>query len=498
MSAAILDAVRRFEGLRVLVVGDLMLDRYLHGETTRIAQEAPVPVVALNDCREYPGGAANVAANARALGAEVTLLGQVADDEHGNRLRHLLEVQGIKVHTTRAGQTLTKTRVCASDQVLLRYDSGGREDLDGAGIARLAGSLRSSWPSADIVVISDYAYGTLADGLLPVITELRAAHPVLLAVDARDLLRYAFLQPDIVKPDANQAFKLASAQTPREHRAETVRDLAPIILSRAGAKTACITLDCDGALVCTETGCIEHVPAGARAGLAFPNGAGDTFLTAFAMATSCGLTPGAAAEVASAAAAVVVRTPGTAACTSQALTRALAPRTSKVLTPVGLAALAAAARRDGRRLVFTNGVFDILHSGHTEYLAEAAALGDLLIVGLNDDEGVRRLKGPDRPVNPLRDRAAVLASLACVHAVVPFAEDTPERLIRIARPDVYVKGGDYTPERLPETKLVESLGGRVVIAGYVPGRSTTALIAQTRQLLPAEPLARAAVPGSPR
>ena len=480
MSAEILRAINRFQSTRVLVIGDLMLDRYLHGETNRIAQEAPVPVVALEGCREFPGGAANVAANARALGAEVTLVGLLGSDEQGSRLHDLLEATGIEVAAVRSRQTLTKTRVCAGDQVLVRYDEGGREELDCTRAAELAAAVRDAWHSADIVIISDYAYGAVPDGLLSVLSELRAESPARLAVDARDLTRFAALGPDVAKPDFRQACALAGCPPPQNSRAETLRRHASLVLDATGAATLCITLDCDGALICGESGQVEHVPAG-HTGAAFSNGAGDTFLTAFALAQQSGLDARKAGEVASAAAAVVVKTPGTAICTNEALTARYTPSPPKVLTDVGLAAFVQKARARGRKIVFTNGVFDILHRGHTDYLAEAAALGDVLVVGLNDDDSVRRLKGPERPINALDERAALLAALGCVDAVVPFAEDTPERLIRIARPDVYVKGGDYDRARLREAALVESLGGSVVIAGYVPGKSTTQLIARTRE-----------------
>jgi D-beta-D-heptose 7-phosphate kinase/D-beta-D-heptose 1-phosphate adenosyltransferase len=210
-------------------------------------------------------------------------------------------------------------------------------------------------------------------------------------------------------------------------------------------------------------------------------GAGDTFSAAAALALSAGGSPESAVDLASAAAGVVVEKQGTACCTVSELRQSLSGEGKYVADAKLLASWCDATRKDGRRIVFTNGCFDILHAGHISYLNQARAEGDLLIVGLNSDDSVRRLKGPNRPINPLGDRARVLAALACVDYVVPFAQDTPASLIRALRPDVFVKGGDYTEETLPEAPLVHELGGRIAIMPFVDDRSTSRVIARIRE-----------------
>jgi D-beta-D-heptose 7-phosphate kinase/D-beta-D-heptose 1-phosphate adenosyltransferase len=240
-----------------------------------------------------------------------------------------------------------------------------------------------------------------------------------------------------------------------------------------------VTLDCDGSLVLERDGGVQSERT-VRMRHPHVNGAGDTYIAAFTLATAAGCPTPLCARIASAAASVVVRVPGTATCTRADLEREL--RGPGILVDdESVRSWVASRRAAGQRIVFTNGVFDVLHRGHAAYLAEAARLGDVLIVGVNDDASVRRLKGPERPLNPVHDRMAVLAALEPVAAVASFGEDTPERLLHLVQPDVFVKGGDYSKSQLKEARLVEALGGEVVIAGYIPGQSTTGIIGRARR-----------------
>ena len=473
--------VASFRERRLLVIGDIMLDRYVAGDTFRIAQEAPVPVVAVSETTEHPGAAGNVAANAAAMGASVCLVGLLGEDGEGQRLHSMLAALGVTVRSVSAPRTLTKTRVTAAGQVLLRFDEGARTEPNDEAIAQLAAAVEEAWTDCDSVIISDYNYGAVPAGLLETIESLHARRPRSIAVDARDLLRFRKFKPSVVKPDFGQAWAMLGKNGRRPgRRAAAIEANADRLFEATGAEIVCVTLDRDGAVIMSRNTPAEHVVASSPE-VAYANGAGDTFLSAFSLALASGASPSDAGRVAAAASAVAVRSPGTKVCSARELTRELGPTGGECLTGPNLAAFVGSARSAGKRIVFTNGVFDVLHRGHVEYLEQAARLGDLLVVAVNDDDSVRRLKGSERPLNNVADRMAVLGALGCVDAVVSFHEDTPERLIRLVRPDVYVKGGDYHRETLRETAIVEALGGEVVIGGYVPGRSTTELIARAQQ-----------------
>jgi D-beta-D-heptose 7-phosphate kinase/D-beta-D-heptose 1-phosphate adenosyltransferase len=298
-------------------------------------------------------------------------------------------------------------------------------------------------------------------------------------VDAKDARRYRDLRPTAVKPNYDEAVRLLDE--PREsdprRRALQVTSGAEKLLEATGADVVAVTLDTDGALI-LERG---HAPQRTYAHPTQPSraaGAGDTFVSALALALASGAPTTSAVELASAAAAIVVGKPGTADCSAGELREFLSTGQKLVMERARIGARAEFYRRQGSRIVFTNGCFDILHSGHITYLERAKALGDVLIVGLNSDEGVRRLKGPGRPINRLEDRAAVLAALSSVDHIVPFDEDTPDELIKLIRPHAFAKGGDYSRETLPEGELVESLGGEVQILPLVEDRSTTRVIEQ--------------------
>ncbi|MFL5802526.1 MAG: D-glycero-beta-D-manno-heptose 1-phosphate adenylyltransferase, partial [Roseiflexaceae bacterium] len=262
-------------------------------------------------------------------------------------------------------------------------------------------------------------------------------------------------------------------------RAEQIIARSQQLLDITGARLAAITLDTEGAVV-VERGGLPYRTYARPARHANAAGAGDTFLSALALALAAGADTPAAAEIASAAAASVVGKDGTATCSGAELRAAFTGAGKVVTDRADMVARVEAHRRQGRRIVFTNGCFDILHRGHITYLSRAKALGDILIVGVNADASVRRLKGPSRPINTLDDRAQVLAALSCVDEIIPFEEATPIQLIRALRPDVFVKGGDYTRATLPEASVVEDLGGVVEILAYLPDRSTTAIIEHIR------------------
>lgn len=485
MSAPLPRIVDAFAGLRVLVVGEAMLDCYLQGPATRLCPEEPAPIVDLESRIEQPGGAANSSLNALCLGADVSFLSVVGDDAEGENLARSLRRRGVEpagVLVQSGRRTLAKHRVMAGSRLLVRFDQG-----DGGAIARslenrLITRIKSHWETSDAVIVSDYGYGVLTPRVIAAVAELQARAPRTLVVDSKRLALYRDARPTAVKPNRGEALTMLGGEAPASASAcfDRLTERGAQILKLSGARIAAVTLDEEGALVFERDRPTyrTYAQADRRSRVA---GAGDTFAVALALALTTGAETPAAADLASAAAAVVVGKDGTATCNAAELRERVSSVGKKLEGGAELAEGVASLRRRGRRVVFTNGCFDILHRGHVSYLSRAKSLGDALIVGVNSDESIQRIKGPTRPINTLEDRLQVLAALSCVDHVVPFDEDTPHELIRVVRPDVFVKGGDYTRATLPEASLVEELGGIVEILPFLADRSTTDVIEKIRR-----------------
>ena len=482
--------VAAFDQMNVLIIGDAMLDRYLRGSAQRLSQEAPVAIIDLERRVCAAGGAANAAMNAAALGAKATLISVVGEDVEAVALRQLLGEGrvGPAIVTDSSRHTLSKSRVVAGGHVLVRIDEGTQSPVSQETDDALCALITAHWDDADVIVLSDYGYGVCSPAVVSAVARQQIAAPRVLGVDSKRLQLFRNLRPSIVKPNYVQALALCGESVPSTSgaagstaadRAEVIRRLAPSILDRTGATAVAVTLDSDGAVVLDAEGRVQRTYAAATDNLR-AIGAGDTYLTAFAMALGAGASTGAAASFASTAANVVVRTEGTSYCSKSDLKTPFEGEAAPLTPLPQLLGELVAARADGRRVVFTNGVFDIIHSGHVRYLEQARQLGDVLVVALNSDASARRLKGPARPINTLTERAAVLQALASVDYLVSFDEDTPEDLIRQLRPDVYVKGADYTEDQLPEAKLVREAGGDVVLLDYLPGHSTTSIVERIR------------------
>ncbi len=481
--AALID---RFHQLRVLVIGDPMLDSYLEGAARRLSREAPVPIVAISERRDAPGGAANAAVNVRHLGAHVAFLGVVGADREGGLLRRMLEAVGVATDhlLVQPGRTtLAKHRVIAGGQVLVRFDHGATVDVAAEIEERLVDSLAALFPRVDAVIVSDYGYGVLTPRMIEALGKLQSVAPRTVVVDAKDLRAYRRVGATAVKPNYGEAARLLGISELERSECRVGQILASghRLLDLTGARMCAVTIDTDGALL-FERDAPTYRTYARPSPHSRAAGAGDTFVSALALALAAGGESPACAELASAAAAVVVEQDGTVACTQQALREHLSMDEKYISNLDRLLARLDLHRQQGHRVVFTNGCFDILHRGHVTYLSRAKALGDVLVVGVNGDESVRRLKGEERPINSLEDRAQVLAALSCVDYIVSFNEDTPEHLVRAIRPDVFTKGGDYTRETLPEAALVESLGGRVEILPYLGDRSTTRIIERIREV----------------
>ena len=476
----VLDAL---PALEVLVLGDVLLDEYLYGAGDRLCREAPVPVVTVRERRAVPGGAGNLAANVAALGATVRVLSVVGDDTDGRVLARALEDAGVDVRDLVVDgerTTVAKRRLSAGDQMIARFDEGGAAPLTARARQALLDRLPAVFAAADVVLVSDYGCGVLDEQVVAALADLQQAAPRVLVVDAHDIRPYCGIGATAVTPSYDEARPLLADAPGGGDRAEAVLAQRDRLHDLTSAQVVAVTLDRDGAVV-SERGRPPYrtwtrpVPSSRTCG------AGDSFTAAFGLALAAAGDAAVAAEAAQAAAAVVSAREGTSVCTLDDLREHVAGTTTKLEPVDRLAERISFQRRQGRRVVFTNGCFDLLHRGHVDLLNRAKALGDVLVVALNTDESIHDLKGPDRPINRLEDRARVLAALSPVDHVVAFDEPTAAGLIQALQPDVYVKGGDYTPAMLPEAVHVEAYGGVVHILPYLEGRSTTSLIQRIRE-----------------
>jgi D-beta-D-heptose 7-phosphate kinase/D-beta-D-heptose 1-phosphate adenosyltransferase len=476
------DAIMRpplpsFERGRVLIVGDVMLDRYWHGVASRISPEAPVPVVRIGKSEERPGGAANVALNTAALGCRTRLLGVTGDDEAACSLEAQLSSAGVDCRFQRiAGvPTVTKLRVISRHQQLLRLDF--EEHFEAIDAGGLLAEFEHGLADCDVVVLSDYGKGTLVavDGLIA--AARRAGKPVLVDPKARDFSRYR--GASVVTPNLAE-FEAAAGSAFDE---ESLPESAGALLARCGIDALLVTRGEHGMTLLRGTEAPLHLPAETRE-VFDVTGAGDTVIAVLAAALAAGEGLPGATALANLAAGIVVGKLGTASVSVPELRRSLqrgAGAGRGELTRDELRRAVADARARGERIVMTNGCFDLLHAGHVACLREAKRLGDRLIVAVNDDASVARLKGNGRPLNPLERRMAVLAGLESVDWVVPFSEDTPEGLIDEIRPDLLVKGGDYRPEQIAGFDRVTRHGGEVAVLDYQDGCSTSAMIDAIRR-----------------
>jgi D-beta-D-heptose 7-phosphate kinase / D-beta-D-heptose 1-phosphate adenosyltransferase len=474
------DLASRWRGRRVAVLGDALLDCWLAGSAQRLCREAPVPVVALEERRYACGGAANTAANLAGLGAHPVLVTALGRDRAAEMLRARALDAGVELRAVPVPgrRTLVKSRVVADDQVAVRYDEGDSGPVPGW----VAGELRSTMTSllaesVDAVVVCDYDVGVLGTEISQWLVAERPNLP-LLVVDAHTPRRWAEATPDLVTPSYAEAQRAVPSPSDADRPAWVTRN-GRALRKALRAGTVAVTLDTEGAVVLAgdDTPYRTYTrPAPARRA----SGAGDSYVAGFTLALLAGAPPPLAAEVAQLAATAATRVPGTAVCDLSALGAAVDAAEQRVVVADMLARKMAEHRRHGRRVVFTNGCFDVLHRGHVGYLNQAKRLGDVLVVAVNSDESVRRLKGPDRPVNPEADRVAVLAALSCVDHVVLFDADSPTELLEAVRPDVYVKGGDYRPDLIPEAPLVRRLGGEVRVLDYLYDRSTSKIIERIR------------------
>ncbi|MFL6177699.1 MAG: D-glycero-beta-D-manno-heptose 1-phosphate adenylyltransferase [Ornithinibacter sp.] len=471
--------LERLPALDVLVIGDAALDCWSYGRAQRLGREGPVPVVEVDREEQSPGAAANLAANAATLGARVSFAGILGEDPAGSAVLEALGARGVDTSLTvrdATRATVSKNRIVCDGVVAARVDRSGGGSWSAAAREELLRRALPAMRRADLVIIGDYGMGALDDRARRLVAAVRPQVRGALVVDGHYFADWAGCRPTAVTPNAEEVGRLLGRPLPASGRARALMEAGPSLLAASGADLVLATLDEDGGVL-LASGCEPHRTAGVPAPPQRTCGAGDTLAAMLGLALAGGLAPQDCADLAAAAASSVVDRLGTCCCSPHDLLRQVAAQLPPVvLDHDELARLVSVRRASGARLVFTNGCFDVLHLGHVRYLREARALGDMLVVAVNSDDSVRRLKGEGRPLVSDLERASLLAALDVVDAVTVFTQDSPRALIEMLRPDLYVKGGDYTPSMLPETPLVERLGGEVVTVGYLADHSTTELI----------------------
>lgn len=468
-------SIPEFSNAHVVVVGDVMLDRYLFGATGRISPEAPVPVVHVRRTDDRPGGAANVAVNLATLGVRTTLLGIVGDDDEAIALESKLVDTGVSCLFAKIADwpTITKTRVQSRGQQLIRLD---REEPITSGSDKLVDTLKGLLADSNAVVMSDYGKGSLTEVAAMIAECRKAGVPVFVDPKGNDFTKYR--GATLITPNQGE-FDAAAGQSPTDDELLTNGrqlmhdlDLAALLVTRSEK----------GMLLLEDNGEPEFLSTRARE-VFDVTGAGDTVIATLAAALANGQTLKSAAQIANLAAGLVVGKIGVAAVTPSELRVALhrLGQGGRGLVSLDeLRSMVEEARRRGDKIVMTNGCFDVLHAGHVAYLEEAKSLGDRLIVAINDDDSVRRLKGDPRPINALADRMAVISGLAAVDWVVSFADDTPQAAIQSILPDVLVKGGDYRLDDIIGSKEVLKNGGEVRVLAFREGHSSSRIIERLR------------------
>jgi D-beta-D-heptose 7-phosphate kinase/D-beta-D-heptose 1-phosphate adenosyltransferase len=479
------DLLSRFEKAHVLVVGDIYLDENVYGVVTGISLEAPIPIYEVQRRKYNPGAAGNAACNVAALGAKTFMVGYVGNDVNADIVRREFEIRnvdtsGLVVHPTRATNTYGKLRAGGFNiptQEILRTDTPTPVFIEGEVEDQIIANIKARAPEVDAIVVTDQVCSVVTERVLREVVEIAKQHNLITVGDSRSRAG-AFKDFEIIVPNDREAGIGAGIDVTDE---KTLHEAGKKLLTIC--KNAVVTRGAQGITVFAADGSVTDVPITvAPESVVDVTGAGDTVTAAVTVTMVAGGTLAEAAVVGNTAAGVAVAQEGVVTVPKSQLERALLSKSgpAKLKTIDELKDIVAALRESGKKIVWTNGCFDIVHVGHITYLQKAASLGDVLIVGLNSDESVRSVKGPGRPIVPEVERAIVLSALECVGFVVLFSEPSPMPYLEALRPHVYAKGGDYTLKTIvqEEGRLVESYGGAIEIIPGVEGRSTTNIIAQ--------------------
>ena len=467
-----------FQHARLLVIGDVMLDRYWHGSASRVSPEAPVPVVQVTNREDRPGGAGNVALNIAALGSAVRLVGVVGDDETGLELLSRLKAAGVYCDFLQSEEkpTITKLRIISQHQQLIRLDF--EKAFEASDIIGLQDKAKSLVDDSQVMVLSDYGKGALQD-IIDLIDLGRSRNiPIIVDPKGSDFTKYR--GATLITPNLTE-FEAVVGGSDNE---DELVNKGLRLVRELNLEAILITRGEHGMTLIRPDSPELHLPA--RAQEVFDvTGAGDTVISVLAASMAAGDGLADATALANLAAGLVVGKLGTAAISGPELRRAmLADQNSGrgVMTAEQLQIVVQDAKAHGEKIIFTNGCFDIIHAGHVGYLAEAKRLGDRLVVAINDDDSAHRLKGSGRPINPVERRMAVLAGLEAVDWVVSFSEDTPEPLLESLQPEVLVKGGDYTMDQVVGGSYVESYGGMVRVLEFLDNCSTSAIMEKMKEV----------------
>jgi D-beta-D-heptose 7-phosphate kinase/D-beta-D-heptose 1-phosphate adenosyltransferase len=471
----------KFANKDVIVIGDTMIDKYTTGSVTRVSQEAPVPIVQIEDTAAHAGAAAHTAAAVAGLGARVHYISVTGKDEAQRELKGIFKAfPKLTSHTYIDAEeaTLVRHRIMSRENVMIRLDSGRKLTMKQEAIDYCIAELEKLWPTCDAVIISDYGYGVLDDQIVSTMQRLMRKRKVVLTIDSRNLGKFKNLHPTLVKPNEAETIQLLGLPTPPNANGniDIFSHEARRLLSLTGSQSVALTIGPRGVLCIDRPDKVKHVAPPFVSKLQ-ESGAGDSFIAAATLSLASGVAFHEAAHFANSVAAISIEKGSTGVCTPRDLENIQTPR--KVVSLKELLLQLENKRDKGQTIVFTNGCFDLLHPGHVKLLDQAKTQGDVLVVGINTDASVRKLKGKTRPINSLEDRGAVLAGLQAVDYVVAFAEDTPEALIDAIKPDVFVKAG-YSLSQLPEAPTIRKHRGRIVLFDTIPG-STTEIITRIKQ-----------------
>lgn len=457
--------------VHILVVGDVMLDRYWHADANRISPEAPVPVASITDTNDRAGGAANVAQNISSLGSQVTLLGVIGNDQEGEALNAILKKQNINTNLVSNStiRTTSKIRIVSRNQQLIRLDFDDKAHSCNAEVEK---AFLASVEQSSIVILSDYGKGVLSDA--QAIIQIAKAKNKKVIVDPKGTDFSKYRNASVITPNYSEFCAVVG-------ECDTEQDIyhkAQALCAENNFEALLITRSEKGMTLVMQDGTVTNFSAQMRE-VYDVTGAGDTVISAFAMSLATDGDFNQAAHVANVAASIVVGKFGAATVSAEELTHGMLSYecpNSKLVSSDFLVKRIEDAHAKKQTVVFTNGCFDVLHKGHAHLLREASTFGDMVVVALNSDDSVRRLKGDDRPINSLQDRAEMLSYFSSVDWVVSFDDNTPEALIKSLNPDVLVKGGDYQPEAIVGADYIQRRGGEVKIIPFVEGYSTSSII----------------------
>ena len=480
MKNKLLEILPRLKERKVLVVGDIMLDEHIWSKVNRISPEAPVPVVDVVSIVYTPGGAGNVANNIQALGGKAYLVGVVGKDSSKDKLFEALRERGIgtdRIIVDKHRPTTLKSRIIAHGQQVVRVDREERSFISNELSQRILELAKTIIDEVDALLISDYDKGVVTSQLARNLIAMAKEQGKIVSIDPKGTDYQKYKGATIVTPNRGELEIVTKTVITDEH---SLVKTGQRLLKELKAEFILITKGEEGMSLFEREGKITHIPAVASK-VYDVTGAGDTVVATITLALAAGTKIREAAELSNWVAGAVVKKVGTATVTRKEIEEIIRYQggekvNRKIRSLNELKQISKRLKKEGKKVVFTNGCFDLLHIGHIKYLQKAKELGDVLIVGVNSDDSVKEMKGKERPFFPEEERVQILAALECVDYITVFPECLPNKLIEILKPDVHVKGGDYQPEELPEAKIVESYGGKVVIVDEVKGKSTTELI----------------------